>query len=111
MTSRYRPNEPTSPVPLDVLSLLMRSEEARVAEIVRQLSGGQRAALAVYCFARAHMRSLGLQIARHCEGRTLVAVGGPMGQTMADQVESGEAFDVGPYQHGKRKVTLARFAA
>ena len=109
--NRYRPNEPTSPVPLDVLSLLLRSDEARVAEIVQQLTGGQRAALAVYCFARAHMRTLGLLIARNCTERTLVAVGGTMGQTLFDQADNSESFDAGPVEYRKHKVTLARSAA
>lgn len=109
--NRYRPNEPTSPVPLELLALLMRSDKTRVAEIVQQLSGGQRAALAIYCFARAHMRSLGLQIARSCTERTLVAVGGTMGQTLFDQIGNSETFDVGPSQYRTRKVTLARSAA
>lgn len=109
--NRSMPNEPTSPVPLDLLALLLRSEEVRVVEIVKQLSGGQRAALAVYCFARAHMRILAFQIARNCTERTLVAVGGAMGQTLFDQAGNIETFDVGSTQTRERKVTLAKFAA
>lgn len=109
--NRYVPNEPASPVPLDVLTLLMRSDEARVSEIVRQLPDAQRATLAVYCFSRSHMRTLGLRIARDCSMQALVTAGGATGQTLSDQIDSGEAFDVGPTQNHRRKVTLARFAA
>ena len=108
---RYRLNEPTSPIPLDLLSLLMRADEARMSEIVQQLPDAQRAALAVFCFARAHMRSLGLRIAAECSERALVSAGGAMGQAMRDGINNGEAFDAGPAQPARRKVTLARFAA
>lgn len=109
--NRYRPNEPTSPVSLDLLALLMRADDPRISQIVLELSEERRAALAVYCFARAHMRALGLRIARDCGGDALWAAGGTMGRSLAEQAEHGGAFDVGPSQWARKKVTLAKFAA
>ncbi|WP_188910472.1 hypothetical protein [Aureimonas endophytica] len=109
--NRYRPNEPTSPVPLDLLTLLLRSDEARIAETVSKLSERQRAALAVYCYARAHMRPLGLVVARGCAPGVLEAAGGTLGLAIAEQAESGATFDADPQRPGKKKVTLAKFAA
>ncbi len=37
MSERYPPNEPTPPVSLELLALLLRSPDERVAETVREL--------------------------------------------------------------------------
>jgi hypothetical protein len=109
--NRYRPNEPTSPVSLDLLSLLIRADDARLSELVLQLPEPQRAELALHCFSRSHMRALGLRIARDCSRHALESVGGTLGLALAEHVTSSEAFDAGPSHHSRKRVTLARFAA
>lgn len=109
--NRYNLNEVSCPVPLETLALLMRSDDAKVAEVVLALSPQKRAELSLYCFGRCHMRSLGLTIGRHCTERALEAVGGAAGQMIFDQGSSAVPFDAGPAQYHKRKVSLARVAA
>ncbi|KAB0682979.1 hypothetical protein [Aureimonas leprariae] len=104
-------NEARSPVPLEILALLLRSDEAKVAETVLALPEAQRAALALYCFGRCHMRSLGLEVGRHCSERSLESVGGSAGLILSRQAQSAEPFDVGSSQPQKRRISLARFAA
>ena len=104
-------NEAKCPVPLELLALLLRSEAARVVETVQALPEAQRAALALYCFGRCHMRGLGLAIGRHCTERALEAAGGSAGLVLFRQTTSTEPFDPGVAQPQKRKVSLARFAA
>ena len=61
------------PVPLELLALLVRCDEARLAATVGELPDARRAALAAYCFDRYHMRRLGFAVARHCTERSLEA--------------------------------------
>ena len=109
MTSRYVPNEPASPVPLGTLALLLRSDEARIAEILAGLPMLQRAALAAFCFSRCHMRALSFQIASHCDERSLRKAGGPSAEILLEQSRNPSTFDVEPLAYQKRKVRLARF--
>jgi hypothetical protein len=108
MPSRYVPNEAASPVSLDTLALLLRSDEGRIAEIMEEFPMLQRAALAAFCFARCHMRSLSFKIASHCDERSLRTAGGPSAEILLEQSRNPTTFDVGPLLHQKRKVTLAR---
>jgi hypothetical protein len=109
----YRPNlnEAKCPVPLELLALLLRSDEDRTVETVLALPEAQRAALALYCFGRCHMRALGLLIGRHCGERALEAAGGSAGLVLFSQAQNPEPFDAGLASPQKRKVSLARFAA
>ena len=106
MTNRYVPNEATCPVDLKLLGLMLRSPEDRVAELVEQQTPAQRAALAIFCFQRAHMRELGLQIAKRCDLASLRASGGHVAEMLIDmsQAQPSKA------SNGRRKVTLARVA-
>jgi hypothetical protein len=109
MASRYVPNEPVSPVSLDTLALLLRSDEGRLAEILEGVPMLQRAALAAFCFSRCHMRSLSFTIAAHCDERSLRKAGGPSAEILLEQSRNPTTFDVGPLVPQKRKVALARF--
>ena len=111
MTSRYKPNEAACPVPLDLLALLLRSDEGRIAEIVRMLPALQRATLAAFCFSRCHMRSLGLGIAAECDEQSLYEAAGSAGEVLFDLSRDRGTFDAEPVPFHKRKVSLARISA
>lgn len=106
MTNRYMPNEATCPVDLELLGLLLRSLEAGVFQIVDVLQPRQRAALAVLCFGRAHMRDLAILIARQCGDASLRAASGLLGEMLIEHAQ------VAPVKarSGRRSVTLARAA-
>ncbi|MBB3951830.1 hypothetical protein [Aureimonas jatrophae] len=106
MTNRYMPNEATCPVDLELLGLLLRSPEARVAEIVGAQEPSQRAALAVFCFGRAHMRDLAVQIARRCRFETLRQHDGLIGELLIEHLHAEPVKSRG----ARRSVTLARAA-
>ena len=111
MTNRYKPNEAACPVPLELLALLLRSEEERVAVTVATLPMAQRAALATFCFSRCHMRDLGIQVASLCDEPALRAYAGTAGEALFDYSRNPMTFDTDPTPIHKRKVTLARVAA
>lgn len=108
--SRYRPNEPTCPIPLELLALLLRSPDARVAEIVREMPMLARATLAIHCLARTHLRRIALVTAAQCTEHALWEVGGAVGSTLFDQCRDQAGFDREPGQSLRRRVSLARVA-
>lgn len=110
MTSRYKPNEPICPVPVEMLALLMRSSDDRVADIVLQMPALQRATLAAYCVARCHMRRIGLVIATECSEHALWEVAGAVGLALFEQSRDQASFDREPWHPSKRKISLAKSA-
>ena len=110
MTSRYKPNEPVCPVPVELLALLLRSPDERVAVIVRDLPTLQRATLATYCFARTHLRRIAFVVAAECSEHALWEVAGTAGLAFYEQSRDHAMFDREPGPASKRKVSLARTA-
>lgn len=110
MTSRYKPNEPTCPVPIELLSLLLRAPDERVAEIAREMPALQRAALAVHCIARTHLRRVALVVAGECSEHTLWEAAGSAGVALFEQSRDQGAFDREPGVPSRRRVSLARAA-
>lgn len=108
MSERYPPNEPTPPVSLELLALLLRSPDERVAETVRELESLHRATLAAYCVGRTHMRRIALVIAAECSEHALWEVAGRVGLALFEQCRDQASFDREPGLATKRKVTLAQ---
>ena len=65
-----------SPVSDKVLGRLYRASPEGLAVLVKAVPPQTRAALAVYCVYREHLRSIGLAIAASCERRDLLSQGG-----------------------------------
>ena len=110
MSQRYRPNEATCPIPIELLALLLRSGDARVEEIVAGHPEAQRAALAAFCFQRSHMRRLGLVVATQCSREILWKTAGFVGEVLFDQSRDRASFDNDVPASTRRRVTLARVA-
>lgn len=110
MSNRYRPDEPTCPVPLELLALLLRSSDDRVVEIVHEIAPVQRAALAAYCVARTHLRRIAFVIAAECSENALWEAAGKVGLALFDQCHDRASFDREPGLPSKRKVSLAKAA-
>jgi hypothetical protein len=107
MTSRYRPNEPTCPVPLELLSLLVRAPSARRRDLVLQMPEDDRADLGVYCARRGHMRDLGYAILKECSERSVQRVAGQSGLLLHQQALDANG---GPVEivSSRRPISLAR---
>lgn len=104
------PNETPSPVSLEVLALLLRSDAQKIEEIALSIPEMQRAALAAFCYARAHMRSLSFQLARQCDVRSLRLTAGLAAEGLIMQSRSPAAPDSAPRLAG-RIATNSRSAA
>lgn len=77
--------EPDCPVSLDILGRLYRADSAAIADMVSLLPEDRRARLAMFCYARAHLRELGLTIAESCNETRLAELAGVLGQVLAAQ--------------------------
>jgi len=104
------PHEVTCPIPIDQLALLLRCPEILALETIDAMPPVQRAALAGFCSARAHMRDLALLIASRCDRPALERHGGAAGAFLFSQ--SREAR-VEPRSSSRAKppVSLARRAS
>ena len=72
-------NEESCPVPESVLGQLYRASPKGLAVLIDTVSPNVRALLAVYCYRRAHLASIGLAIAASCEEDDLAMHGGNLG--------------------------------
>ncbi len=79
------------PVPDDLLKRLLDATLNAITEIGRELPESQRAALAVYCYRRAHFRSLGLSLAALCSRHSLEQEAGHAGEMIFLQASSSNA--------------------
>jgi hypothetical protein len=78
----------TCPVSDDLLKRLLDATLNAVADVADQLPAQQRAALAVYCYRRAHFRRLGLTLAALCSKPALVAEAGHAGELIFRQAST-----------------------
>ena len=68
--------EENCPVPELVLGQFYRASSHGLDELVATVPAEARAMLALYCYRRAHLQSIGLAIATRCEQQELEAFGG-----------------------------------
>lgn len=87
---------------------LYSSPKHDLAEILSKIPGLQRARLAMFCNARAHLREMGLAIAATCEEADLVEVAGRPGTLLHTQSRE-QACDLPEHnpRFRRRSVTLA----
>jgi len=63
------------PVPDETLGQMYRATSHGLSEIIATVSPGARVLLAMYCYRRAHLASIGLAIATTCEKDDLTSLG------------------------------------
>lgn len=96
------------PVADQMLGEMYRASALGLSELIATVSPTARALLAVYCYRRAHLASIGLAIAVTCEKDELTSVGGNAGATLFERSrEAPKATPVGASAAAHRKITLA----
>ena len=96
------------PVHLDFLGQLYRTSPRGLDELIVTVPAEARARLALYCYRRAHLQSIGLAIAASCYKDDLEMVGGRAGLILfEDAREAPEEERDPPHLIGRRKVTLS----
>jgi len=96
------------PVTDDLLGELYRANKNGLAELIATVSPDVRAALALYCYRRGHMKGIGLAIASTCELYDLETAGGTAGAALfARSREAAPAAPVASQYVARQKITLA----
>jgi hypothetical protein len=96
------------PVPDETLGEMYRASAHGLSQIIATVSPTARVLLAVYCYRRAHLASIGLAIAATCEKDDLIFLGGNAGAALFDRSrEAPPASATDSRANGRRKITLA----
>jgi hypothetical protein len=93
------------PVSDRTLGEMYRASPHGLNELIATVPPTARTLLAVYCYRRAHLASIGLAIAATCEKDELTWLGGNAGNMLFER--SRENPKSTPIEsHGRRKITL-----
>jgi hypothetical protein len=96
------------PVADQVLGEMYRASAHGLNELIASVSPNLRALLAVYCYRRAHLASVGLAIAATCEKEDLASAGGNTGTMLFERSREEPRLIVAESRFaGRRKVSLA----
>lgn len=100
------PSEEACPVSDELLGTLYRSSEHGLSELVTSVGPETRAMLALYCYRRAHLQSIGLAIASTCEEADLAWLGAA-GAILFSRSREAPLKSSATYRETRRTVTLA----
>jgi hypothetical protein len=96
------------PVSDEVLGEMYRASSHGLNELIASVPPAVRGMLAMYCYRRAHLASVGLAIAATCDEEDLTRYGGNAGAVLfAKSREAPEAPRLAPNLAGRRRITLA----
>jgi len=96
------------PVTDDLLGELYRANKNGLPELIATVSPDVRAALAMYCYRRGHLKGIGLAVASTCDLYDLETVGGTAGAALfARSREVAPAPPVASQYVARQKITLA----
>jgi hypothetical protein len=99
--------EETCPVTDQVLGEMYRASAEGLSKLVETVSPAARAMLAIYCYRRAHLASIGLVIAATCDKEDLASAGGNAGVMLYDRSrESSPSSFPDNRSHERRKITM-----
>jgi hypothetical protein len=95
------------PVP-DEIGEMYRASAHGLNELIATVSPTAKALLAVYCYRRAHLASIGLAIAATCEKDDLSSFGGNAGAVLFERSrEAPQAPLADTYASRRRRITLS----
>jgi hypothetical protein len=109
LSSRSDIEDDVCPVHDELLGELCRTNDPIVPDFVSTLAPDIRASLALFCYRRCHLHSMGLAIAAGCNEDDLTYAGGNVGAFLF-MSSRGISRHVDPstdVSRGKRKITLA----
>jgi hypothetical protein len=96
------------PVSDEMLGKMYRTSTHGLNELIATVSPTARASLAVYCYRRAHLASIGLAIAATCEKDDLTGWGGNVGAVLFDRSrEAPQSSPAHGHANARQKITLA----
>lgn len=91
-----------------LLGALYASSPHGLEELIATVPAATRAMLALYCYRRAHLQSIGLAIAATCDEFDLETSGGAAGLALFERARQAPKQEPSPPAHAyRKKVTLA----
>jgi len=100
-------DEESCPVADQILGEIYRSSAHGLNELIATVAPRTRAGLALYCYRRAHLASIGLAIAATCEQDDLNFAGGNAGAMLFERSrEASQPALIETHVNGRRNVTL-----
>jgi hypothetical protein len=107
LPSRCELADDVCPISDDLLGELYRANDLFVPGFVSTLAPDVKALLALFCYRRSHLHSMGLGIAASCDKDNLVWAGGSVGAFLfASSREVPQQAVLSP-RGNRRKITLA----
>ncbi len=101
-------DEEPCPVSDEMLGEMYRTSVHGLHKLIETIPPTTRALLAVYCYRRAHLASIGMAIAATCEKDDLSAVGGNAGAVLFERSQETPKSSSVDAHASRRKVTLAK---
>jgi hypothetical protein len=96
------------PVPDEILGEMYRASAHGLDELIATVSPTARALLALYCYRRAHLASIGLTIAATCDKDDLSSFGGNAGAVLFERSrEAPQSSSPDTHSSRRRRITLA----
>ena len=99
--------EEDCPVPEHLLGQLYRVKAHGLDELVATVPAKTRAMLALYCYRRAHLQSIGLAVAASCEEYDLEEFGGHAGRVLFEKARQAPDETRRSYYAERRNVSLS----
>jgi hypothetical protein len=108
LVGHYMPDDDVCPVRDELLGELYSASKLGLPALVATVPPAARAMLALFCYHRSHLHSLGLTIAASCNEEDLVRLGGRVGATVFTRSrEAPPPQPLASHHANRRKVTLA----
>ena len=108
MLPQHRVEEEFCPVTDQMLGEMYRADAHGLNELIATVPPTARALLAVYCYRRAHLASIGLVIAATCEEEDLTSLGGNAGAMLFERSRKAPQPSLTDTRaSNRRKITLA----
>ena len=101
------PQEEQCPVPEEVLGQLYRASKNGLEELVATVPAATRAMLAIYCYRRAHLQSIGLVVASNCTVDDLETFGGNAGKALFEKARKISNTSARSQPAARRTISLS----
>jgi hypothetical protein len=100
--------EEACPIADETLGEMYRASAHGLNELIATVSPTARALLAMYCYRRAHLASIGLAVAATCDEDELTWLGGNAGADLfARSRKAPQSLSYRANASGRRKITLS----
>jgi len=108
LANQYVLDSEVCPVHDELFGKLYSASKVGLPDLLATVPPAVRAMLALFCYHRSHLHSMGLAIAATCDEDDLVRLGGRVGSILFSRAqEAPEPAPLAAHNANRRKITLA----